>query len=49
MRLSAQVKKHMHLLVSFWLEESKKIKVRYLASIMLGHAKADTVVHEKLA
>ena len=31
-----------------WSEESKEIKVRYLASVMLGHAKADTVVHEML-
>ena len=35
-------------LISALLEESKEIKVRYLASIMLGHAKADTVVHEML-
>ena len=34
--------------MSYWSEESKEIKVRYLASIMLGHAKADTVVHEML-
>ena len=30
------------------LEESKEIKVRYLSSIILGHAKANTVVHEML-
>ena len=35
--VSAQVKKHMDLLVCCWSEESKEIKVRYLASIMLGH------------
>ena len=46
--VSAQVKKHMDLLVCYWSEESKEIKVRYLASVMLGHAKADTVVHEML-
>ena len=46
--MSAQVKKHMGLLVCYWSEESKEIKVRYLSSIMLGHAKADTVVHEML-
>ena len=38
----------MDLLVCYWSEESKEIKVRYLASIMLGHSKADTVVHEML-
>ena len=37
-----------HGLISALLEESKEIKMRYLASIMLGHAKADTVVHEML-
>ena len=46
--VSAQVKKHMDLLVCYWSEESKEIKVRYLVSVMLGHAKADTVVHEML-
>ena len=44
----AQVKKHMDLLVHYWSEKSNGIKVIYLASIMLGHAKADTVVHEML-
>ena len=46
--VSAQVKKQMDLLVHYWSEESKEIKVTYLATIMLGHAKADTVVHEML-
>ena len=46
--VSTQVKKHMDLLVCYWSEESKEIKVRYLASVMLGHAKADTVVLEML-
>ena len=46
--VSAQVKKHMDLLMCYLSEESKEIKVRYLASIMLGHAKADIVVHEML-
>ena len=46
--VSAQVKKHMDLFACYWSEESKEIKMRYLASIMLGHAKADTVVHEIL-
>lgn len=46
--VSAQVKKHMDLLVRYWSHESNCVKVRYLASIMLGHAKADTVVHEML-
>ena len=31
--VSAQVKKHMDLLVCYWSEESKEIKVRCLASI----------------
>ena len=46
--VSAQVKKCMDLLVCCWSKKSNGIKVIYLASIMLGHAKADTVVHEIL-
>ena len=38
----------MDLLVCYWSEKSNGIKVIYLASIMLGHAKADRVVHEML-
>ena len=45
--VSAQMKKQ-YGLISVLLEESKEIKVRYLVSIMLGHAKTDTVVHEML-
>ena len=46
--VSAQVKKCMDLLVCYWSEKLNGIKVMYLAPIMLGHAKADTVVHEML-
>ena len=46
--VSAQVKKHMNLLVHYCSEKSNDIKVIYLASIKLGHAKADTVVYEML-
>ena len=38
----------MDLLECYWSEKSNGIKVMYLALIMLGHAKANTVVHEML-
>ena len=37
--VSAQVKKHVDLLICYWSEKSNGIKVIYLSAIMLGHAK----------
>ena len=44
----AQTKKHMDLLVHYWSEREHVVKVKYISSIMFGHAKADTVVDDML-
>ena len=46
--ISAQTKKHMDLLVHYWSEREHVVKVKYITSIMFGHAKADTVVDDML-
>ena len=46
--ISAQTKKHMDLLVHYWSEREHVVKVKYITSIMFGHAKVDTVVDEML-
>ena len=46
--ISAQTKKHMDLLVRYWSEKEHVVKVKYITSIMFGHAKADTVVDDML-
>ena len=46
--VSAQTKKHMDLLVRYWSEREHVVNVKYITSIMFGHAKADTVVDEML-
>lgn len=44
--MNAQVKKQMDVLVRFWCEGKGEVQVRYLSSIMFGHAKAVDVVQE---
>ena len=46
--ISAQTKKHMDFLVRYWSEREHVVKVKYITSIMFGHAKADTVVDDML-
>ena len=46
--VSAQTKKHMDLLVHYWSEREHIVKVKYLTSIMFGHATASRVVEEML-
>ena len=46
--LSAQTKRHMDLLVHYWSERDNAVKVKYLTSMMFGHATADLVVKEML-
>ena len=47
--ITAQVKKkQMDLLVCYWIEVDNRVKIKYLTSIMLGHAKVPTVVTEIL-
>ena len=46
--LSTQMKKHMDLLVCYWSERDNALKVKYLTSMMFGHATADLVVKEML-
>ena len=46
--ISAETKKHMDLLVRYWSEREHVVKVKYITSIMFGHAKADTVVDDML-
>ena len=46
--ISAQTKKHMDLLVCYWSEREHVVKVKYITSIMFGHAKANTVVDDML-
>ena len=46
--LSAQTKKHMDLLVHYWSERDNAVKVKYLTSMMFGHATADLVLREML-
>ena len=38
----------MDLLVRYWSEREHVVKVKYITSIMFGHAKADTVVDDIL-
>jgi hypothetical protein len=47
--MNAQVKKQMDVLVRFWCEGKGEVQVRYLSSIMFGHAKAVDVVAELMA
>ena len=44
--VTAQKRKQMDLLVRFWSEIHNEVKVKYLTSIMFGHAKAADVVTE---
>ena len=44
--VTAQKRKQMDLLVHFWSEIHNEVKVKYLTSIMFGHAKAADVVME---
>ena len=44
--VTAQKKKQMDLLVQFWSDIHNEVKVKYLTSIMFGHAKAVDVVTE---
>ena len=44
--VTAQKQKQMDLLVRFWSEIHNEVKVKYLTSIMFGHAKAADVVTE---
>ena len=44
--VTAQKKKQMDLLVQFWSDIHNEVKVKYLTSIMFGHAKAADVVTE---
>lgn len=46
--VSAQTKKHMDLLVCYWSEREHIVKVKYLTSIMFGHATASRVFEEML-
>ena len=46
--ISAQTKMHMDLLVCYLSEREHVVKVKYITSIMIGHAKADTVVDDML-
>ena len=46
--LSAQTKKHMDLSVCYWSARDNAVKVKYLTSMMFGHATADLVVKEML-
>ena len=46
--VSAQTKKHMDLLVCYWSERDNAVKVKYLTSMMFGHATANLVVKEML-
>ena len=43
-----QTKKHMDLLVCYWSEREHILKVKYLISIMFGHATASRVAEEML-
>ena len=44
--VTAQKRKQMDLLVRFWSEIHNEVKVKYLTSIMFGHARAADVVTE---
>ena len=44
--VTAQKMKQMDLLVRFWSDIHNEVKVKYLTSIMFGHAKAESVVTE---
>ena len=46
--VSAQVKKQMDLLVTYWPETSNEVKVKYLTSLMFGSATATIVVKEMM-
>ena len=48
MKVSAQTKKHMDLLVCYWSEREHIVKVKYLTSIIFGHATASRVFEEML-
>ena len=46
--VNAQVIKQMDVLVQFWSEIHNEVRVKYLTSYMLGHARTDDVVKEML-
>ena len=43
-----RLKKQMDVLVQFWSETHNEVRVKYLTSIMFGHARAEDVVKEML-
>ena len=46
--VNAQVKKQMDVVVWFWSETNNEVTVKYLTSVMFGHARAEDVVKEML-
>ena len=43
-----RLKKQMGVLVQFWSETHHEVRVKYLTSVMFGHARAEAVVKEML-